>query len=108
MKDGLCPLCQSSQSETVCDGVRDFEYGVPGTYWWIECGGCGLIRLDPFPTPEVLKLAYPDHYHAYVKPRSVLTRWLVSMSRTKVAKSLASRLPEGGAILDVGCSTGEL
>src|SRR5437899_1473834 len=108
MNGGVCCLCKVGEAEVVCDGLRDFEHGAPGVYRWLKCRGCGLIRLDPFPTRDVLALAYPHDYHAYVKPRSVLTRLLISRSRRKVARALASRLPEGGAILDVGCSTGEL
>jgi SAM-dependent methyltransferase len=89
-------------------GVRDLEYDAPGTYRWLKCGACGLVRLEPFPTREVLSLAYPDHYHAYAKPSSAITRALVRLSKRKTAERLASYLPTGGTILDVGCSTGEL
>jgi SAM-dependent methyltransferase len=74
----------------------------------VKCHGCGLVRLDPSPTREVLSRAYPDHYHAYAKPRSAITRALVRLSKRRAAERLASYLPPGGTILDVGCSTGEL
>ena len=101
-------LCGSAAAYVACDGVRDLEYGAPGTYRWTKCQHCGLVRLNPSPTREVLSLAYPDHYHAYATPRSAITRALVRLSKRKAAERLASYLPPGGTILDVGCSTGEL
>lgn len=101
-------LCGSASCDVAQRGVRDLEYDAPGTYRWLRCRACGLVRLDPSPTPEVLSLAYPDHYHAYAKPSSAVTRALVRLSKRKTAARLASHLPSGGTILDVGCSTGEL
>jgi len=101
-------LCGSAAADVACSGVRDLEYDAPGTYRWVKCHGCGLVRLDPSPTREVLSRAYPDHYHAYAKPRSAITRALVGLSKRRAAERLASYLPPGGTILDVGCSTGEL
>ena len=74
----------------------------------MRCRECGLVRLDPVPTPEVLSLAYPDHYHAYAPPRSAIARTLVRLAKRRAAARLTSYLPPGGTILDVGCSTGDL
>ena len=60
----LCPLCGGGETAVVCRDVQDYEYGAPGTYQWLRCTGCGLIRLDPVPTAAILDQAYPPHYHA--------------------------------------------
>lgn len=106
--NAACPLCGSHNTDIVEEDVRDFEYGAPGTYRWIKCLGCDLVRLDPMPKEEILNLAYPETYHAFVKPTSKITQYLQTFSRKGIAKSLANKLPERGAILDIGCSTGEL
>jgi SAM-dependent methyltransferase len=87
--------------------VLDFEYGAAGEYSWVECS-CGLTRLDPMPSENALRAAYPPDYHAYVQPKALLTRYLIRMSRLRLAKSLSSMAPQGGTVLDIGCSSGEL
>jgi SAM-dependent methyltransferase len=103
-----CPLCSAADYQSVCDDVRDYEYGAPGTYSWLRCKACGLIRLWPEPTPEVLNLAYPEWYHAYVPPNSGLTQRLIGYVSDRLAASITSGLSDGAAVLDVGCSTGTL
>jgi len=103
-----CTLCGTAGGLVVVSGVRDYEYGAPGEYRWLRCPGCGLVRLDPFPSPDVLERAYPPDYHAYVTPRSILGGWLIDRARAAVARGLAAHLPDGGVVLDVGCSNGRL
>ena len=103
-----CPLCGSGGSAAVVTSVRDYEYGAPGEYCWLRCDGCGLVRIDPMPTPEVLNLAYPCHYHAYAAPKSAITRLLLSLARRRTAARLAASLPSGAGVFDIGCSTGLL
>jgi SAM-dependent methyltransferase len=104
----LCPLCGGSAYVAEATEVRDFEYDAPGTFAWMRCSTCGLIRLAPTPSSEGLAAAYPPHYHGFVKPKSKLTQTLIQASRRRAAKGFARRLPEGGTILDVGCSFGHL
>ena len=92
----------------LAEGVRDYEYGTSGEYRWLRCDGCGLVRLDPFPSPGLLERAYPSSYHAYATPRSSVTRWFLERSRAGLARAMVRRLPTGGTVLDVGCSSGLL
>ncbi len=103
-----CPLCGSKESLTAAERVRDYEYGAPGTYEWLRCKSCSLIRLWPVPTDDVLNAAYPETYHAFVRSNSTITQTLIRISRQKMAARIAGLLPPGGTLLDVGCSTGEL
>ncbi len=105
---GACPLCDSRATAVVARRVRDCEYAAPGEYCWLRCDGCGLIRLDPMPTDEVLALAYPSDYHAYVGPRSGLTSKLIALARARNARALTRRLAPGACVLDIGCATGLL
>lgn len=105
---GPCAACGSTDRATVSAGIHDHEYGAPGTYSWVRCDGCGLVRIDPMPTDFVLSLAYPNHYHAYQSPRSRLVAWYIGLRRRARAKDLARLVPEGGTILDIGCGTGAL
>ncbi len=103
-----CALCGSTEHITVAQNIHDYEYGAPGVYSWEKCESCGLIRLNPFPDGETLALAYPYNYHAYVEPKSKITKYLIGKTRHKVAKALSHKISINGSILDIGCSTGEL
>lgn len=108
MKNLICPVCKSRSFQTLETEIIDFEYGAPGTFSWELCSDCGVIQLHPLPTGELLALAYPDNYHAYLEPKSNLTRFLIEKSRSGMAKKLARLTPPKGSILDIGCSTGAL
>ncbi len=103
-----CLLCGGGAFRLLCDAVEDYEYGAPGVYRWLECAGCRLVRLDPFPPPAVLAAAYPPDYHAFVEPGSRLLHGLRRASERRIARRLVRGLPDGAAVLDVGCSTGAL
>jgi SAM-dependent methyltransferase len=109
MKDpNSCVLCGSIEHHIVTEDIRDYEYGAPGIYDWEKCDSCGLIRLNPLPDGDTLALAYPSNYHAYVEPKSKITKYLIGKTRNKVAKALSRKISLNGSILDIGCSTGEL
>lgn len=108
MTNSACPLCKNSEWRKIEEDIRDFEYLSPGQYAWIECASCGLIRIAPAPTPEILNLAYPPNYHAYQEPRSALSRFLLRRSYGARALAMARLLPERGVVLDVGCGMGKL
>jgi len=103
-----CPLCGNQNQQIVQTEIRDLEYGAPGEYRWLKCTDCGIVRQDPFPTPETFSEAYPPHYNAYAKPKSRLLGYLAGLSRKRQAKYILQWLPKNGSILDIGCSTGEL
>jgi SAM-dependent methyltransferase len=103
-----CPLCQTDSTSVLVDAVQDYEYGAPGDYTWRRCDECGLVRIDPMPSPEVLARAYPPDYHAYVPPSSALSRSVMARTLAATAAAMVKRLPAGGTILDVGCSNGAL
>lgn len=108
MLKGCCALCEAKNSVVLQDHVRDFEYSSPGEYAWLQCQQCGFIWLDPMPSREILALAYPDDYHAYRKPNSTLSRWIMQRSQAKTAALYRRYLGQAGRVLDVGCGMGVL
>ena len=107
-REGGCELCGSAATHCVADSLRDQEYGSPGSWRWLRCDDCGLIRLDPRPSDAELFAAYPADYHAYVEPGSALTRFLQRLNDRVAARSLSALLPAQGVVLDVGCGPGRL
>ena len=68
MTPEACILCKGTDFRRVTSGVRDWVYGVEGTWDLVACTSCGLVRLEPFPTIEDLHQAYDIDYHGYATP----------------------------------------
>ncbi len=58
-----CPLCGVS-GERVYQGLKDRIFGAPGCWNLRKCKGtdCGVIWIDPRPTPVDLEKAYSAYY----------------------------------------------
>jgi len=58
-----CPVCGSSQRQTIYDNLVDTVfYCAPGTWSLHECKECGCAYLDPRPTQDTIHLAYSQYY----------------------------------------------
>ncbi len=105
-----CPFCGETNSRPLYE-VRDILYGIPGTYTLHICPGCGLIYLNPRPTPQAMAAYYPEEYRSYRLPVAdepfILMRWMRQRKlsrRRQLIEAYSQRAT--GRILDVGCSTG--
>lgn len=105
-----CPVCSGDVFESLYDGIRDWEFGTPGSFAYVRCAGCRLVRLDPFPDLERLQAAYPDDYvaHAAVEGRGLVYRAMDSVRQALLRRRLRELVPPGARVLDVGCGSGDL
>jgi 2-polyprenyl-3-methyl-5-hydroxy-6-metoxy-1,4-benzoquinol methylase len=74
---------------------------------FLECTRCGLLRVDPMPTPEALDAYYAEHYgeggrYANFADAEDIRR-LISEHRLERVQGRA----KAGRWLDVGCSSGD-
>jgi SAM-dependent methyltransferase len=51
-----CRICGVAEGEPVA------TVQATHTSTWIACAGCGVQRIDPYPSPEELAAYYDDHY----------------------------------------------
>ena len=77
----------------------------------VECAGCRLIRLHPWPSPEELGQYYPEDY--WFAPASgaasrleELYRRLVLRDHVRFVREALDRSGESGPVLDAGCGGG--
>jgi 2-polyprenyl-3-methyl-5-hydroxy-6-metoxy-1,4-benzoquinol methylase len=78
--------------------------------WRLErCNACGLVRVDPMPTPAQAAARYAPtagYQLARLGGPTRYTRW--EHRRTERLASITGRPPRPGArLLDIGCSTGD-
>jgi len=79
-----------------------------GQAWsWCVCSHCGAVALAPRPTSEQLAAAYNVSYYgtATSKFRGAIEQFVDRCRRAR-ARRLARGLPDGAAVLDVGCGNG--
>jgi SAM-dependent methyltransferase len=106
-----CLMCGSDRATLLfCQtdrlyGTTDKQFGI------VRCDQCGLMRLDPQPTPEELRCYYPDTYW-FAPDRSVVARLEETYRRVVlrghvrfVARALRATTASG-PLLDVGCGGG--
>ncbi|MEO8098427.1 MAG: class I SAM-dependent methyltransferase [Acidobacteriota bacterium] len=77
----------------------------------VECRGCGLIRLNPQPSPNVLHQYYPESY--WFNPDQTNTgqleqlyRRFVMLDKLLFVERAVLDSEQAGLILDVGCGGG--
>jgi SAM-dependent methyltransferase len=77
----------------------------------VQCGECGLIRLDPPPTPDELHRYYPDNYW-FAPDQSAASRLeesyrrLVLRDHVRFAAEAIGHSHAQGPLLDAGCGGG--
>ncbi len=77
----------------------------------VECAGCDLIRLDPWPSPAELGKYYPSDY--WFVPEQDSSGWLAERYRrfvladhVRFVQRAVEHSGEAGPVLDVGCGGG--
>ena len=64
-----CYLC-NGEIFTHIEGVKDYEYHVPGTWAYECCSSCGVLQIKPFPSSHSeLSSYYPVNYHKFNKSK---------------------------------------
>jgi 2-polyprenyl-3-methyl-5-hydroxy-6-metoxy-1,4-benzoquinol methylase len=100
-----CDLCTSLETEFRLSGV-DWEHGLTGPFSLVKCSRCGLTYLNPRPSPESIKMAYPANYQFYARTGTVKRILRKIYGTWRARYPYLDGLPVG-SILDVGCATGE-
>lgn len=104
-----CNLCGSRRQRTLFEG-RDRLHGEPGCFNVVECQDCGLLYLNPRPSPDELDRYYPAGYISYPTAiqdeKSAIRRWDRQYGLHKRCSQVIRRVGGPGRVLDVGCATG--
>jgi len=98
-----CIVCGNA-GRPLYSGMRDRLFSAPGKWRLVECpnAACGLLWLDPMPTPETIGLAYADYYtHAEGGfPRHALSKLFARAKRAYLANVWGyAGVPAGDRVL---------
>jgi SAM-dependent methyltransferase len=97
-----CPICGNGQSRP--------HLAIPGTALRVvDCVDCGLGRLHPRPSREMIADFYPPSYYGVTGAKFVpLVESLVRVVGARHVRMLSAGLARGARVLDVGCGRGIL
>ena len=105
-----CPICGTNGCVRVLEDIRDWEYGVNGSFSHCRCRSCGAVHLRPFPDLATLRDAYDVPYHGYAEPESKggIYNVLFRLNEWRLLRGLRRVVRPGARVLDVGCGSGRL
>lgn len=103
-----CPRCGCELYLTLFRGTDRLYRTTQNRFNLVECASCGLLRLDPLPSPEQLALFYPNEYwwdadDSAADRLSELYRQLVLRDHVYF---VTHGDPVPGPVLDIGCGGG--
>ena len=104
-----CLLCQNPMDPLI-DDIRDWEYGVEWESKLVICPSCGLVSHQPPIRSEQITALYPANYLAHSPAsasRSLYGR-LKEILAHRTARKIASNVPQGGTMMEIGCGNGHL
>lgn len=103
-----CPRCHSESYLTLFRASDRLYRTTDQRFNVVECANCALMRLDPMPSPEVLKSFYPESYwwHADESTSSRLAEIYRDFVLRDHVRFVAHALDSKGPLLDIGCGGG--
>ncbi len=103
-----CPGCGSKEYRALFHATDRLYHTTKKTFLVVQCGGCELMRLYPWPDLAELKSFYPENY--WFNPGASTAAYLEEMYRRVVLRdhvnfvdSAMRRTGLQGNVLDVGC-----
>ena len=109
----VCPGCGKSRTVTLFEATDRLFRTTDKKFKVVKCEDCGLIRLEPWPSPDELRRYYPAEYwfapqqDAASRLEEMYRRWVLRDHLSFVLQS-ARDCSEKGLLLDVGCGGGLL
>ena len=109
-----CSLCKSDDATSLFDGSDERFHVDDKRYTVVRCNTCGLVRLSPRPTDQLLPQYYPDSFysHRFISDKVGMLKRVIRTRRSKLQVSEKLRIVNNyaktpGLLVDVGCAAGE-
>jgi SAM-dependent methyltransferase len=106
-----CLICGSAGFTPLFTASDRLYHTTARLFAVVQCGECGLIRLDPPPAPDELHRYYPDNYW-FAPDRSAASRLeeayrrLVLRDHVRFSAEAIGHSRAQGPLLDAGCGGG--
>ena len=106
-----CLVCGSDQFARLFQASDRLYHTTQREFSVVRCGKCGMVRLDPLPTPQELPAYYPENYW-FAPDTSTASRMeeayrlLVLRDHVQFVERAMRQTRARGPLLDVGCGGG--
>lgn len=106
-----CLVCGSEDAARLFAASDRLYHTTDREFSVVRCGGCGLVRLDPQPSPAELRRYYPENYwfapDATAASRLEETyRRLVLRDHVRFVSQALAGVASDAPLLDIGCGGG--
>jgi SAM-dependent methyltransferase len=106
-----CPACGSRQYRTLFRATDRLYHTTSKPFDVVECLGCRLLRLFPWPSPSELSTFYPETYWFEPDTSAALSaeefyRRVVLRDHVRFVRAAMQPVMNDGPVLDVGCGGG--
>lgn len=112
MESVHCPVCGGEPGATVVAAGDRLGIAPPDErFTVVRCQRCGVAYTNPRPTAAEIGAYYPPGYNGDTRRSGSVARLEDAYRRRQqgeVLRWLASRRPQRGRLLDVGCGSGDL
>ena len=104
MEIAVCNLCKGERTRVDLSAC-DWFHGSVDEFRLVRCLDCGLVFINPRPSPvEIGRYYNSEHYYTY-QPESTQQK-LILPQHAKLAARLTTLMGSNGKLLDVGCGSG--
>jgi 2-polyprenyl-3-methyl-5-hydroxy-6-metoxy-1,4-benzoquinol methylase len=107
-----CPMGCPRHDQPVLTG-RDYLCDLPGQFFLVRCTSCGLMRLDPRPSPASIIAYYPSTYGPHQDPDTLTSAgdrvrpgWQATVRRRFDFRTQPLPPVKPGHALELGCAVG--
>jgi SAM-dependent methyltransferase len=103
-----CPACEHAEARVLFHATDRLFRTTSKVFAVVECKGCGLTRLHPWPEPGELSEYYPPTYwfDPSGEQAAETYRRLVLRDHLRFVRQAAAGCGEEGPVVDVGCGGG--
>jgi len=105
-----CPTCESREIRPVFQSP-DRDWGSGESFWFVRCARCGLVRIEPQPTPEELSRFYPEgNWPRAQSGTNALDAWILGVQWRQLmrhrAEAVRAVVPGPARLLEIGAGDG--
>lgn len=100
-----CDFCAANETKLLLKG-KDRQFYIEGEFNIVQCKRCGLIYLNPRPSPEEMAKYYPEGYSPFKDSANFIIQGLKNLILKNDIFKFKKLIPRGADILEIGCANG--
>lgn len=100
-----CDFCGANETKLLFTG-KDRQHYIEGDFNLVQCKKCGLIYLNPRPSPDEIGKYYPENYSPFKDTANFIIRGIKNLMLKYGIFKFKKLIPQEASILEIGCGAG--